>query len=90
MDADYPQYAQALLSGCVVAADLPTEHEEALRGFTLPLKPTWDIDRIHLEITTYLAKPELLHQMAMDAFVYARRHLTTTHASSSWFDGADQ
>lgn len=62
----------------MVAADLPTEHEEALRRFVIPLKPTWDIDRIHLELEKYLAMPERLHQMAMDALVYARRHLTTT------------
>ena len=72
------QYAQAFLSGCIVAADLPTEHEEALREFIIPLKRTWDIDRIHAEIQSYLARPDRLHQMAMDAFVYARQHLTTT------------
>ena len=72
------QYAQAFLSGCVVAADLPTEHEEALRGVIIPLEPTWDFERIEEELQSYLAQPERLHQMAMDAFAYARRYLTTT------------
>lgn len=70
------QYAQALLSGCVIAGDLHTEHEEALEGFTIQLKPTWDIERIHQELEKYLADEDRLHQMAVDGFVYARSHLT--------------
>jgi hypothetical protein len=77
------QYAQALLSGCVIAADIPTEHEEALRHFVIPLKPTWEIERIHQEINGYLADPERLHQMAMDGFAYARRYLTTTWVAAT-------
>jgi len=72
------KYAQAFLSGCVVAADLPTEHEEALERFTIPLNPNWPIERIHKELELYLSQPEKLQQMALDALVYARRHLTTT------------
>lgn len=73
-----PKYAQALLSGCVIAADLPTEHEEALERFTIKLKPSWGIDRIREEIDKYLAQPANLHQMALDGLIYARQHLTTT------------
>ncbi|BEJ14168.1 hypothetical protein CspHIS471_0313420 [Cutaneotrichosporon sp. HIS471] len=72
------KYAQALLSGCVIASDLPTEHEEAMMGLVIRLEPTWDIDRIQAEINKYLAQPEVLHQMALDGFAYARKHLTTT------------
>lgn len=72
------QYAQALLSGCVIAGDIPTEHEEALEKFTILLKPSWTIERIHEEIQSYLDQPEKLHQMAVDGLVYARKHLTTT------------
>lgn len=72
------KYAQAFLSGCVVATDLPTEHEEALAGFTIPLRPTWNIEQIEAQMERYLAQPEKLHQMALDAFAYARKHLTTT------------
>ncbi|BEI83334.1 hypothetical protein CcaverHIS002_0312020 [Cutaneotrichosporon cavernicola] len=72
------KYAQALLSGCVIASDLPTEHEEAMMGLVIRLEPTWDIERIEAEINKYLAQPEVLHQMALDGFAYARRHLTTT------------
>ncbi|KAK4686530.1 hypothetical protein P7C73_g3598, partial [Tremellales sp. Uapishka_1] len=62
------QYAQAFLSGCVVASDLPTEHEEALSEFVIPLDTRWDIERINLEIQGYLDQPERLHQMAVNAF----------------------
>jgi hypothetical protein len=72
------KYAQAFLSGCVVAGDIPTEHEEALSRFMIPLQASWSIDRIEAQIKTYLAEPERLHQMAIDAFIYARSHLTTT------------
>lgn len=72
------KYAQAFLSGCVVAGDLPTEHEQVLSNFVIPLEPTWDIDRIHAQINTYLADPARLHQMALDGFAYARKHLSTT------------
>ncbi|ORY34796.1 hypothetical protein BCR39DRAFT_461978 [Naematelia encephala] len=82
------KYAQALLSGCVIAADLPTEHEEALERFTIPLKPSWGIEKIHAEIERYLAMPEKLHQMSMDGFIYARRHLTTTRKVSDVLDMA--
>ncbi len=72
------QYAQAFLSGCVVAADLPTEQEEALSAFVIPLHPTWPITRIQEQIQNYLDTPTRLEQMAMNAFVYARKHLSTT------------
>lgn len=72
------KYAQAFLSGCVVAGDLPTEHEEELEKFTIKLEPGWKIERIHWELEKYLAQPEKLHQMALDGFAYAREHLTGT------------
>lgn len=72
------KYAQAFLSGCVVAADLPTEHEEALSRFVIPLQPDWPIGRIESQLKEYLATPERLEQMSVDAFVYARKYLTTT------------
>jgi hypothetical protein len=67
-----------LLSGCVIAGDLPTEHEEALERFVIKLKPSWTIQRIREEIDKYLAQPARLHQMALDGLAYARRHLTAT------------
>lgn len=72
------QYAQALLSGCVVAADLPTEHEEHLGNFVIRLEQHWGIDEIEAQIKRYLAQPELLERMALEGFAYARSHLTTT------------
>ncbi|EIW71580.1 hypothetical protein TREMEDRAFT_27838 [Tremella mesenterica DSM 1558] len=83
------KYAQAFLSGCVVAADLPTEQESALKRFTIPLKPSWPIERIDEELRRYLDRPERLHQMALDAFAYARKELTTTRKISDVLDMAD-
>ncbi|ODN78592.1 hypothetical protein L202_04199 [Cryptococcus amylolentus CBS 6039] len=72
------KYAQAFLSGCVVASDLPTEQEAALSKFVIPLKSSWNIEQINSAIQYYLDRPEVLQQMAVDALVYARQHLTTT------------
>jgi hypothetical protein len=77
------------LSGCVIAADLPTEHEEALERFTIKLKPSWGIERIEEEIGRYLANPERLHQMAVDGLTYARQHLTSTKKVSDVIRMAD-
>ncbi|KAL7425098.1 hypothetical protein Q5752_000786 [Cryptotrichosporon argae] len=84
------KYAQAFLSGCVVAADLPTEHEEALSAFVIELKPSWNALRIVAELERHLAEPERLEQMAMDAFAYARQHLTTTRKIDGMLDLVDQ
>ena len=72
------KYAQALLSGCVIAADLPTEQEEALSDFIIQLEPEWSMERIMEEIEGYLARPEELHRMSLEGMAYARQHLTTT------------
>lgn len=70
-----------MLSGCVIAADLPTEHESALKKFIIPLDPSWDVETIEAEIQRYLHQPDKLEKMAMEGFAYARRHLTTTSVS---------
>jgi hypothetical protein len=69
----------------VIAADIPTEHEEALGRFIIPLKPSWEMDKIHRVLEEYLADPGRLQQMAMDGFAYARQHLTTTWAISAGY-----
>ncbi|OWZ54426.1 hypothetical protein C349_03544 [Cryptococcus neoformans var. grubii Br795] len=83
------KYAQAFLSGCVVAADIPTEHESALSKFVIPLKATWSIEQINAAIQYYIDRPEVLQQMAVDGFVYARQHLTTTNKISHILEMAD-
>ncbi|WVQ75041.1 hypothetical protein IAR50_004650 [Cryptococcus sp. DSM 104548] len=83
------KYAQAFLSGCVVASDLPTEQESALSRFIIPLKPTWSIDQINAAIQYYLDRPEVLQQMAVDALVYARQHLTTSNKVDHILEMAD-
>ncbi|WVR08129.1 hypothetical protein IAU60_005175 [Kwoniella sp. DSM 27419] len=83
------KYAQALLSGCVIAADLPTEHEDALSKFVIPLKSTWGIDKINEALRYHLDRPELLQQMAVDGLVYARQHFTTSNKVSHLLQMAD-
>ncbi|KAK8849636.1 hypothetical protein IAR55_004971 [Kwoniella newhampshirensis] len=83
------KYAQAFLSGCVVAADLPTEQEDALSKFVIPLKSTWSIENINAALKYHLDRPELLQQMALDGFAYARQHLTTTNKVSHILEMAD-
>lgn len=63
----------------MVAADLPTEREESLSDFLIILDPSWTFEQIERHIGTFLAEPERLEQMAMDAFAFARRELTTTN-----------
>jgi hypothetical protein len=38
------KWAQALLSGCVVAGDIPTDREDELREFMIELKQGWPIE----------------------------------------------
>ncbi|WVN86840.1 uncharacterized protein L203_102014 [Cryptococcus depauperatus CBS 7841] len=83
------KYAQAFLSGCVVASDLPTEQETAISKFIIPLKSTWNINQINSAIQYYIDRPELLQQMAIDAMVYARQYLTTTNKISHILEMAD-
>lgn len=73
----------------MVAADIPTEHESALSKFVIPLKATWSIEQINSAIQYYLDRPEVLQQMAVDGFVYARQHLTTTNKISHILEMAD-
>lgn len=62
----------------MIAADLPTEHEEHLGSFVIRLEQHWDIEQIAKQIQSYLDQPDLLEHMALEGFAYARSHLTTT------------
>ncbi|WWC92732.1 uncharacterized protein L201_007691 [Kwoniella dendrophila CBS 6074] len=83
------KYAQAFLSGCVVASDLPTEHEESLSKFIIPLKSTWSIEKINEMLNYYLERDDLLQQMALDGFIWARQHMTTTNKITHLLEMAD-
>lgn len=72
-----------------MAADIPTEHESALSKFVIPLKATWSIEQINAAIQYYIDRPEVLQQMAVDGFVYARQHLTITNKISHILEMAD-
>ncbi|KAJ9095307.1 hypothetical protein QFC21_005673 [Naganishia friedmannii] len=73
------KFAQALLSGCVVAGDIPTENEDILSEFMIELKPTWDIERINTELAKHLQDDHGLERKAMLGFAYARKHFTNTN-----------
>ncbi|KAJ9119301.1 hypothetical protein QFC24_005772 [Naganishia onofrii] len=74
------KFAQALLSGCVVAGDIPTEHEDMLSEFMIELKASWDIEqRINMELAKHLQDDRELERKAMLGFAYARKHFTNTN-----------
>ncbi|KAJ9112668.1 hypothetical protein QFC22_006170 [Naganishia vaughanmartiniae] len=62
------KFAQALLSGCVVAGDIPTENEDILSEFMIELKPTWNIERINTELAKHLQDDRELERKAMLGF----------------------
>lgn len=84
------KYAQALLSGCVIAGDLPTEHEDELSEFVIRLDPSWPFERVSAEIERALADPDELRRKSLLGFAYARRYLTNTHKISLLVRMADQ
>ncbi|EJU06056.1 hypothetical protein DACRYDRAFT_73322 [Dacryopinax primogenitus] len=84
------KYAQAWLSGCVVAADLPTEQEGDIREFMIELKASWPIERINAVIRQELANPDALRQKALLGFAYARQQLTNLAKVSNIIDLADR
>lgn len=76
------KYTQAFLSGCVVAGDIPTEHEEALSKFVIRLHPDWKIEQIDEALEQALDDPDELQRKAFLAFAYARKYLTNTRKIS--------
>jgi hypothetical protein len=72
------KYAQAFLSGCVVAGDIPTEHEEALGKFMIKLHPDNTIEEIDEILKTALLDEEELKRKAFLGFAFARKYLTNT------------
>ncbi|CAD6581519.1 MAG: hypothetical protein CYPHOPRED_001599 [Cyphobasidiales sp. Tagirdzhanova-0007] len=88
------KYAQAFLSGCIVAGDLPTEQEEAFRNFMIPLRANAPIEEINEIVSRALLDPAELQRKALAAFAYAREHLTNVrkvdrmlHDIQSYRDG---
>jgi hypothetical protein len=72
------KYSQSFLSGCVVAGDIPTEHEEALDKFVIKLHPDATIEQIDEILKNALLDEEELKRKAFLAFAYARKYLTFT------------
>lgn len=77
------KYAQAFLSGCVVAGDIPTEHEEALEKFMIKLHPDATIEEIDEILENALLDEEELKRKAFLGFAYARKYLTNTSVAIS-------
>ncbi|GHJ89456.1 hypothetical protein NliqN6_5858 [Naganishia liquefaciens] len=84
------KYAQALLAGCVVAGDIPTESEDVLSEFIIDLKPTWNIDQINAELARHLQDDAALETKAKLGFAYARKYLTNTNKISDMIRLVDQ
>ena len=78
------KYAQAFLSGCVVAGDIPTEHEEALEKFMIKLHPDNTIEEVNDILKTALLDEEELKRKAFLGFAFARKFLTNTWVAVFW------
>ncbi|KXS09871.1 hypothetical protein M427DRAFT_160122 [Gonapodya prolifera JEL478] len=73
------KFHEAMLSGCVVASDVPHEMQnEVFRGVIIQLDAEWSVERIQEEFDWYLERPKLLRSMAAEAFKRARAELTCT------------
>ncbi|CDZ97942.1 hypothetical protein [Phaffia rhodozyma] len=72
------KYAQAFMSGCVVAGDYPTDKEEDICEFMIELKQDWSIEHINRVLKDALQDEEELQRKAMLGFAFARTHLTNT------------
>lgn len=70
------KYAQAFLSGCVFASDVPSEHEEDIGELVIQLDSSMTFPDIEAVIKTYLDRPALLEEMAIKAYAWARHHFT--------------
>ncbi|KAJ3342711.1 hypothetical protein HDU93_001283 [Gonapodya sp. JEL0774] len=83
------KFHEAMLSGCVVASDLPDEmHNEMWRGVVIELDPAWTAERIQQELAWFLERPMLLRAMAVEAFRRARMGMTCAGKVDSLLDMA--
>lgn len=72
------KYAQAMLSGCVVAGDIPDDMPYELRDAVISLDQSWDIETINAVIRNEIRNDAEMQRKAIKALKYARTHFTST------------
>lgn len=72
------KYMEAMLSGCSVTADVPTDMDfpGGVGDLILPLDAEWDVDTLGRKIDEYLADPADLASRSLNSFIFARQHFT--------------
>lgn len=70
------KFAQVMLSGCVIASNLVTEHDSFLKGNIIQLGLYDPIEVINEKIHTALQNETELQRKASKCLSYARKHLT--------------
>lgn len=84
------KYMEAMLAGCVVAADVPTEMDLELQKLILPLDAKWNESRIETTLKGYLADTDDLRERSLRSFIYARRHFTCQSKLDNIVDVAER
>ncbi|KAG0150013.1 hypothetical protein CROQUDRAFT_39100 [Cronartium quercuum f. sp. fusiforme G11] len=72
------KYSQARLSGCVIASDLPADHDQILKNNIIQLELNATIEEIDQVIKHALLDEKELQRKAVTLLRYARQHLTST------------
>lgn len=70
------KFNEAFLSGCVVASDIPTEFEELFSNVIIKLNASMTAEEIDSVLRQALERPDLLEQMAIEAFKRARSYFS--------------
>ncbi|KAL7005668.1 hypothetical protein EMMF5_004750 [Cystobasidiomycetes sp. EMM_F5] len=84
------KYMQASLTGCVIAGEIPDEHQEILRPNMVELKASWPMSRINAILREALADPAELQRKASTMFAYASQHWTSLHEMDNILDLAER
>lgn len=84
------KFSQAMLSGCVIASDLPNDHDTVLKKNIIELKLNSTIEEINESIKEALLDEQELKRKASVLLRYARQHLTSTRELDLMIESADR
>ncbi|EGG00690.1 uncharacterized protein MELLADRAFT_111563 [Melampsora larici-populina 98AG31] len=84
------KFSQAMLSGCVIASDLPNDHDTILKNNIIELKLNSTIEEINKAIKAALLDETELKRKASVLLRYARQHLTSTRELDLMIESADR
>ncbi|KAH9811265.1 hypothetical protein DFH28DRAFT_901275 [Melampsora americana] len=84
------KFAQAMLSGCVIASDLPNDHDTIMKNNIIELRLNSTIEEINEAIKEALLDENELKRKATVLLRYARQHLTSTRELDLIIESADR